>query len=83
MNSVIIILPFKLSLNNYVVEQFMNTYISKFLQVTYKVKLTIQSNTNTDRYHILVKQVSCADPEGGGGTGGPDPPEKSQKYRVS
>ena len=24
---------------------------------------------------------SCADPEGG--TGGPDPPEKSQKYRVS
>ena len=25
---------------------------------------------------------SCADAEGGGGTGGPDPPEKSQKYRV-
>ena len=26
--------------------------------------------------------LSCADPEGGGGVGGPDPPEKSQKYRV-
>ena len=25
--------------------------------------------------------ISCADPERG--TGGPDPPEKSQKYRVS
>ena len=32
-----------------------------------------------------IKQVSCTDLEGGGGgrTGGPDPPEKSQKYRVS
>ena len=26
--------------------------------------------------------IACADPEGGGGTGGPDPPEKSEKYRV-
>ena len=34
-----------------------------------------------------INRLSCTDPEGGGGgggeTGGPDPPEKSQKYRVS
>ena len=29
------------------------------------------------------KTPPCPDPEGGGGTGGPDPPEKSQKYMVS
>ena len=34
-------------------------------------------------YEIGNRCTSCADPEGGGGTGGPDPPEKSQKYRVS
>ena len=27
--------------------------------------------------------ISCAEPGGGGGAWGPDPPEKSQKYRVS
>ena len=27
---------------------------------------------------VLISQ-SCADPEGGGGAGGPDPPEKPQK----
>ena len=27
--------------------------------------------------------VAWADPEGGGGAESPDPPEKSQKYRVS
>ena len=33
----------------------------------------------------IIKYVGhrpCADPEGGGGTGGPDPPAKSQKYWV-
>ena len=31
--------------------------------------------------HHLKSIVSWVDPEGGGGTGGPNPPEKSQKYR--
>ena len=38
--------------------------------------------------YIVYKELKkyrfpCADQVGGGGTGGPDPPEKSQKYRVS
>ena len=33
----------------------------------------------------MLGEDECSDPEGGGGTVGPDPPppEKSQKYRVT
>ena len=33
--------------------------------------------------HYTIWASPCADPKGGGGTGGPDPPGKLQKYRVS
>ena len=32
---------------------------------------------------VKVPVLHMGGSEGGGGTGGPDPPEKSQKYRVS
>ena len=34
---------------------------------------------------MIFRFISCADSEGGtgGGAGGQDPPEKSQKYRIS
>ena len=39
--------------------------------------------TNVRKLSILWRSLSSADPGGGGGTGAPDPPEKSQKIRVS